>query len=165
MLSHEKAADVQQTRREAGSMIGELEAENAKLRADLAHRTSQLHSAVTRIGALKSRMDDLVRRSLAARENSRRRRRLTGLFVTCDRCCCCFPRHRTSGSYPPSSLPPFMARALGTPSMPHSCVRTRAVSLSAPLVPLRGVPADPAERRADDEERARKGIPRGEQAA
>lgn len=62
MLSHQQAADVQQTRREAGSMLGELEAENAKLRADLAHRTSQLHSAVTRIGALKSRMDDLVRR-------------------------------------------------------------------------------------------------------
>ena len=65
MLSHQQAADVQQTRREAGSMIGELEAENAKLRADLAHRTSQLHSAVTRIGALKSRMDDLVRLSPA----------------------------------------------------------------------------------------------------
>ena len=60
LLSHQQAADVQQTRREAGSMIGELEAENAKLRADLAHRTSQLHSAVTRIGALKSRMDDLI---------------------------------------------------------------------------------------------------------
>lgn len=60
MLSHQQAADVQQTRREAGSMIGELEAENAKLRADLAHRTSQLHSAVTRIGALKARMDDLI---------------------------------------------------------------------------------------------------------
>ena len=60
MLSHQQAADVQQTRREAGSMIGELEAENAKLRADLAHRTSQLHSAVTRIGALKNRMDDLI---------------------------------------------------------------------------------------------------------
>jgi hypothetical protein len=60
MLSHQQAADQQQTRREAGSVIGELEAENAKLRADLAHRTSQLHSAVTRIGALKSRMDDLI---------------------------------------------------------------------------------------------------------
>ena len=33
MLSHQQAADVQQTRREAGSVIGELEAENAKLRA------------------------------------------------------------------------------------------------------------------------------------
>lgn len=60
MLSHQQAADVQQTRREAGSIIGELEKENAKLRADLAHRTSQLHSAVTRIGALKSRIDDLI---------------------------------------------------------------------------------------------------------
>ena len=60
LLSHQQAADVQQTRREAGSVIGELEAENAKLRADLAHRTSQLHSAVTRIGALKSRIDDLI---------------------------------------------------------------------------------------------------------
>ena len=37
-----------------------MEGENARLRADLAHRTSQLHSAVTRIGALKSRMDDLI---------------------------------------------------------------------------------------------------------
>ena len=53
MLSHEKAADVQQTRREAGTVIEDLEAENAKLRADLAHRTSQLHSAVTPISAMK----------------------------------------------------------------------------------------------------------------
>ena len=59
MLSHQQAADVQQTRREAGSIIGELEKENAKLRADLAHRTSQLHSAVTRIGALDG-IDDLI---------------------------------------------------------------------------------------------------------
>lgn len=56
MLSHEKAADVQQTRREAGTVIEDLEAENAKLRADLAHRTSQLHSAVTRISSLKARI-------------------------------------------------------------------------------------------------------------
>jgi len=52
MLSHEKAADIQQTRREAGTVIEDLEAENARLRSDLAHRTSQLHSAVTRIAAL-----------------------------------------------------------------------------------------------------------------
>ena len=63
MLSHEKAADIQQTRREAGTVIEDLEAENARLRSDLAHRTSQLHSAVTRIAALKSRMDDLILRN------------------------------------------------------------------------------------------------------
>ena len=43
MLSPQ-AADAA-TRREAGSIIGELEKENAKLRADL-HTNSQLHSAV-----------------------------------------------------------------------------------------------------------------------
>ena len=77
MLSHQQAADVQQTRREAGSVIGELEAENAKLRADLAHRTSQLHSAVTRIGALKSRMDDLILQNdeLLSRTDADKKRR------------------------------------------------------------------------------------------
>lgn len=60
LLQHQQAADVQQTRREASSAVAALEEENAKLRADLAHRTSQLHSAVTRISALKSRMDDLL---------------------------------------------------------------------------------------------------------
>ena len=34
MLSHEKAADIQQTRREAGTVIEDLEAENARLRSD-----------------------------------------------------------------------------------------------------------------------------------
>ena len=78
MLSHQQAADVQQTRREAGSMIGDLEAENAKLRADLAHRTSQLHSAVTRIGALKSRMDDLILQNdeLTSRQEASQRRKV-----------------------------------------------------------------------------------------
>lgn len=59
MMSHEKAADVQHARREAGDAIGAVEAENARLRDDLAHRTTQLHSAVTRIGALKDRIEDL----------------------------------------------------------------------------------------------------------
>ena len=75
MLSHEKAADVQQTRREAGTVIEDLEAENCKLRSDLAHRTSQLHSAVTRIAALKSRMDDLILRNdelMAVRDRRQR---------------------------------------------------------------------------------------------
>lgn len=75
MLSHEKAADIQQTRREAGTVIEDLEAENARLRSDLAHRTSQLHSAVTRIAALKSRMDDLILRNdelMAVRDRRQR---------------------------------------------------------------------------------------------
>jgi FtsZ-binding cell division protein ZapB len=76
MISHEKAADVQQIKRETTHVIEDLEAENVKLRADLAHRTSQLHSAVTRIAALKSRMDDLILKNdelAAAKERAQRK--------------------------------------------------------------------------------------------
>ena len=41
--------------------ITALEAENARLRSDLAHRTSQLHSAVARISGLKGKIDSLLR--------------------------------------------------------------------------------------------------------
>ncbi|KAL1522088.1 hypothetical protein AB1Y20_021731 [Prymnesium parvum] len=41
--------------------IAVVEAENERLRGELAHRTSQLHSAVARIAALKERIDDLLR--------------------------------------------------------------------------------------------------------
>ena len=44
------------------SKVAMLEAENARLRGDVSHRTSQLHSAVARIAALKERIDDLLRR-------------------------------------------------------------------------------------------------------
>ena len=62
-LSDTMAANIEDRDRVIGAktqVIEDLEAENVKLRADLAHRTSQLHSAVTRIAALKSRMDDLI---------------------------------------------------------------------------------------------------------
>ena len=56
MISHNNAGE------SSASKIAVLEAENMKLRGELSHRTSQLHSAVARIAALKERIDDLLRR-------------------------------------------------------------------------------------------------------
>ena len=58
MLSHDRAASSGAL---VNSKVAMLEAENARLRGDLSHRTSQLHSAVARIAALKERIDDLLR--------------------------------------------------------------------------------------------------------
>ena len=59
ILAHSGAHDTVAS----SSRMAMLEAENIKLKGELAHRTSQLHSAVARIAALKERIDDLLRKN------------------------------------------------------------------------------------------------------
>ena len=53
MLSHEMAGDLQAHRREYEAAVARLMEENAQLKAELTHRNTQLHSAVSRIKGLK----------------------------------------------------------------------------------------------------------------
>ena len=58
MASHEHATDVHLLKQRHATQISSIEQDNAALRKEVDHRRRQLHGAVTRLGALKQRLEE-----------------------------------------------------------------------------------------------------------